>query len=346
MAFGDDDGVVSAERETYETFGCNVRKADPATPDRVTPDVLIKREGAETFDLVAPDGRKLRIWTFIDTALASPRATYPSPMIRVTKGQVVHTRLTTSKGPHTIHHHGIEPTTANDGVGHVSFEVGSSYSYQWQPQHAGTFFYHCHRNTVLHFELGMFGMLIVDPPMAADGRKRLHEKSAIFDPVYDVEKIWVADDMDPRWHDIANHDAGLCGMDVGLNRFVPKYFLLSGVFNNKTMTDTRSVVTARLGERILIRLLNASYSKLRVTLDCDALWAGCDGHGMGLSAWCEPVLIPAGTPLTLTPAQRYDLILTPPRAGTYLARFEFLHWITGKIQHNGAGVLQTKVVVS
>ena len=60
MAFGDDDGVVSAERETYETFGCNVRKADPATPDRVTPDVVIKREGAETFDLVAPDGRKLR----------------------------------------------------------------------------------------------------------------------------------------------------------------------------------------------------------------------------------------------------------------------------------------------
>ena len=126
--------------------------------------------------------------------------------------------------------------------------------------------------------------------------------------------------MDPRWHDISNHDAGLCGMDVGLNRFVPKYFLLSGVFNNKTMTDTRAVINARLGERILVRLLNASYSKLRVTLECDALWAGCDGHGMGLSAWCEPVPIPAGTPLTLTPAQRYDLILTPPRAGTYLAQ--------------------------
>lgn len=348
MAFGDGDGILSEEPDTFKTFGCDVRKADPATPDRLPPDVLIRREGAETFDLVAPDGRKIRVWTFIDTALPSGqrRPTYPAPMIRVTQGQIVHTRLTTSKGPHTIHHHGIEPTTANDGVGHVSFEVGDRYTYQWQPQHAGTFFYHCHRNTVLHFELGMFGMLIVDPPMAADGLKRLHNKSTTFDPVYDVEKIWVADDMDPRWHNISNHDAGLCGMDVGLNRFEPKYFLLSGVFNNKTMTDARTVVNAQLGESILIRLLNASYSTLRVTLGCDAVWAGCDGHGMGQRPWCDPVDIPAGTPIDLSTAQRYDLILKPTSRGTYPAKMEFLHWITGKVQNNGKGVVHTKVVVS
>ncbi|MES2904846.1 MAG: multicopper oxidase domain-containing protein [Pseudomonadota bacterium] len=348
MAFGDGDGVLSEERETYETFGCNVRKADPATPDRLTPDVVIKRKGADSFDLVAPDGHKLRIWSFVDTALplTMQKPTYPSPTIRVTKGQVVHTTLTTSKGPHTIHHHGIEPTTANDGVGHVSFEVGDKYTYQWKPQHAGTFFYHCHRNTVLHFELGMFGMLIVDPPKTADGLKRLHEKSATFDPVYDVEKVWVADDMDPRWHAIADHDAGLCGMDVGLNRFNPRYFLLTGVFNNKTMTDPRTVINAKLGERILVRLLNASYSTLRVTLGCDAVWAGCDGHGMGLNPWCDPAVIPAGTPLLVSAAQRYDLILKPPSTGRYSAKMEFLHWITGKVQHNGAGVIKTEVVVS
>lgn len=348
MMFGDDDGVVSLENETYETFGCNVRKADPRTPDRLMPDVVFKRQGAESFDLVAPDGKKLRVWTFIDTGLplAQRKPVYPAPMMRVTKGQIVHTTLTTSKGPHTIHHHGIEPTTANDGVGHVSFEVGSRYTYQWQPQHAGTFFYHCHRNTVLHFELGMFGMLIVDPVPSEDGRKRLHEKSATFDGVYDVEKIWVADDMDPRWHAISNHDAGLCGMDVGLNRFEPKYFLLSGVFNNKTMTDTRTVINAQLGQRILVRLLNASYSTLRVSLGCDAVWAGCDGHGMGLRPWCAPVEIPAGTPIELSTAQRYDLILKPTSRGTYSAKMEFLHWITGKPQNNGGGVVQTKVVVS
>lgn len=166
MAFGDGDGVVSEEVETFSTFGCNVRKADPATPDWRRPDVVFKRRGAETFDLVAPDGKKIKIWGFVDSALPSDRQkmSYPSPMIRVTQGHVVHTVLTTSKGPHTIHHHGIEPSTANDGVGHLSFEVGSEYTYQWQPQHAGTFFYHCHRNTVLHYALGMFGMLIVAPP--------------------------------------------------------------------------------------------------------------------------------------------------------------------------------------
>ena len=94
-------------------------------------------------------------------------------------------------------------------------------------------------------------------------------------------------------------------------------------------------------------MLNASYSTLRVTLGCDAMWAGCDGHGMGLRPWCDPVKIPAGTPIELSTAQRYDLILAPDRQrGTYPAKMEFLHWITGKVQNNGAGVVQTKVVVS
>ncbi len=334
-------GTAFVEPITYSTFGCNVFKAGPETPDKVTPDVVIKRRGAETFDLKAPDGKKIRIWTFVDSSLpiAQQIPAYPSPTIRVRQGQIVHNILTTAKGPHTIHHHGIEPTTANDGVGHVSFEVNNSYTYQWQPQHAGTFFYHCHRNTVHHFEMGLLGLLIVDPP---EGPGKLYQNG----PAYQVEKAWVLDDMDPRWHLISDHDAGLCGMDVGLNRFEPKYFLMSGVFSNTTMTDTRTVVKAKLGQRILIRLLNASYSVLRVTLGCDAIWAGSDGHGMGKEPWCDTKVIPAGTPIEVSTAQRYDLILAPPARGTYTARVEFLHWITGKIQNNGAGVIQTKVVIS
>ena len=51
----------------------------------------------------------------------------------------------------------------NDGVGHCSMEIGN-YIYQWQPNFIGTYFYHCHRNTMQHFEFGLFGTCSIDPP--------------------------------------------------------------------------------------------------------------------------------------------------------------------------------------
>ena len=56
----------------------------------------------------------------------------------------------------------------NDGVGHASMEIGE-YTYQWQPNHIGSYFYHCHRNTIQHFEFGLYGFLIIEPPDAFDG---------------------------------------------------------------------------------------------------------------------------------------------------------------------------------
>lgn len=331
-------GTALTEELTFETFGCKVFAENPGTPDRLTPDVSFHLQGVSSGDLIAPDGKKIRFWTFTDkTSSANPA--YLGPTIRVKQGQIVHTTLSAAKGPHTIHHHGIEPTTVNDGVGHVSFEVNGSYTYQWQPQHAGTYFYHCHRNTVLHFQMGLFGMLIVDPP---EGPGKVFENG----PAYDVEKVWVIDALDPRWHEISSHDAGLCGMDVGLNRFEPKYFLLSGAFNNRTTTDPRAVVTAPLGKKILIRLLNASYSVARITLPCDAICVSLDGRALGKEPWSGPFLIPANTPFEMACAQRFDLILAPPTRGNFTVRMECRHWITGQILNNGAGIIQTRIKVS
>lgn len=329
---------------SYETFGCNVFKASPQTPDMIEPDVHIYREGAEKIDITAPDGRPIRMWTFRDTdpSLPRQRLTWPAPPMRVRQGQVVHTHLSTSTGPHTIHHHGIEPTTANDGVGHVSFEVGDSYIYQWKPDSVGSFFYHCHRNTALHFELGMYGPLIIDAPDLGDGKNYIYEGG----PTYDSEMIWVADDIDPRWHEIQDHDAGLCGLDVGLNRFEPKYFLLSGIFNNETATNPKTMITAQEGERVLIRLLNASYSILEVKFTCDVEIVCQDGHAWGRVPWCpRTVTVPAGTPLELVTAQRYDLIVQPPKKGYYAAFMKFRHWITRRVQDNGNGRLTGRIKV-
>jgi len=90
--------------------------------------------------------------------------TYPGPTLRMPRS-VIFNAETSGKGPppHTIHWHGIEPTPLNDGVGHCSMELGH-YTYQWQPNFMGFYFLHCHRNTMQHFEFGLFSAMIFEAP--------------------------------------------------------------------------------------------------------------------------------------------------------------------------------------
>jgi plastocyanin len=152
------------DEEAFEQFACDVIDLSPATPDRVEPDREFFIEFFGNLDIVPirmPDGRDVRFWGFRP---ADGEANFPSDTIRVVEGEVIHGNLHVRKNVHTIHWHGIEPTSFNDGVGHTSFEVQSRYTYQWFASTAGTYFYHCHVNTTLHFEMGMYGFLIIDPP--------------------------------------------------------------------------------------------------------------------------------------------------------------------------------------
>ena len=321
----------------FDTFGCEVFRENPDTPDELDPDIEIERTFV-AFDLDFSSER-VRMFSFFDPG-SDDREPFPAPTIRVRQGQVVHTIVKMGVKSHTIHHHAIEPTTFNDGVGHTSFEVTGSYTYQWQPREAGTFFYHCHKNTVLHFEMGMYGFLVVDPP---EGPGTAFEGG----PKYDVEAFWAPDDLDPEFHELG-HDAGLCGEDVGLNDFNPKIFVITGVENTETRTDPRVAVTARVGQKILVRMLNASYSIIRTTIEgLDAQVIAVDGHPLGTPdrPWSRPFTIPAGTPFELTSAQRFDLLIEADVLGTHLVRMEFLDWIEREIQDDGNGVAETTITV-
>lgn len=346
--------------ESFDSFGCKVWKASPATPDWQQATVYFERKFYEKNDFLLPNGGTIAIWGFEDTLKSKGQNIYPSPAIRVTEGDMVHVKLDQKKGTHTIHHHGIEPTTMNDGVGHVSFEVEDTYIYQWQPRHAGTWFYHCHKNTVLHFEYGMFGLLIVDPKQEADGKRRAFSGYQGFDPVYDVEAFWVADDMDPRWHTL-QQEAGMCGEDAGLNIFRPQYFFISGVANTQTVTSPKVAVNARHGQKVLIRLLNASYSVLSVTFEkFDVQVISVDGHSLGGpdKPWSRPFTVPKGQAIQMATATRHDILIDTASLGPVGAqnivdnvRFEFQDWITRKVHNATAaqaynrGVAQTKITV-
>ena len=325
----------------FDAFGCKVPEAGLPTPDKLTPNIRFERQGPREVDIVMPDGKKVAFWTFRDKlADSSEKDMWPAKVIRCRQGQIVHSTLHAQKNTHTIHHHGMNSSTYNDGVGHVSFEVSSSYTYQFQPSHAGTYFYHCHKNTVLHFEMGMYGFLIVDPPT---GPGRLYTGG----PSYDVEALWAFDDVDPKWRSL-NHSAGLCGEDAGLNVFNPKYFMLSGVPNPKTKTDARCVINAKVGQRILIRHLNASYSVVSTRImGLDATVYAADGRPLQHEdfPWCSPQLIPAGEAFETVAAQRRDLIVVPDKPGVYPVIAEFRDWITGEIQDGGRGIVETVINV-
>ncbi len=242
--------VVGDENEWVKMF--DPPTESPATPENLSPTnpvpafVAATVPGAtnavpNTVEVGLMHGRRITMWDgkqvmffLIDNGdvPATAAGTFPGPTLRVPRGVVFHAD-TRGAGPppHTIHWHGIEPTPMNDGVGHCSMEIGQ-YTYQFQPNFIGSYFYHCHRNTVQHFEFGLYGFLIIEPPDAyaqqnpalpnyAGGYpRRTAANLAKFpqfpgfvagaltsgDPhamtvPYDTEALWVIDDRDSTWSD-------------------------------------------------------------------------------------------------------------------------------------------------
>lgn len=323
------------------------------TPDRVQSDLTLVRDLAVDVNIDMPDGNQVKVWTIGDDLGNKP---WPGVPIRVREGQIAHVVTNGKKHRHTLHFHGIEPTPMNDGVGHCSFEVGAEYTYQWQANQAGTFFYHCHVNTVLHFEMGLYGLLIVDPP---EGPGRLHTGG----PVYSKEYAWVIDDIDPVWHEFS-HNAFMAGCaadgpftnDGILHYFNPKYFCMTGVFSNagRPITNPAVAVTARAFEPVLIRLLNGAYCVAKITLGVDVDVWGRDGKALGggrladgspaypSTKYSKPFRIPAGQSFQLSTAQRWDLFPDTTRPGVYPAKVEYQHWMSGKVLHT----LNTTITVT
>jgi FtsP/CotA-like multicopper oxidase with cupredoxin domain len=104
----------------------------------------------------------------------SPAATSPGPIITATRGQrmqvavVNHLAVST-----TVHWHGIELESYNDGVGgwsgagaHLAPMIapGDSFVATFTPPRAGTFIYHTHMNDLGQMAAGMYGALVVLDP--------------------------------------------------------------------------------------------------------------------------------------------------------------------------------------
>jgi FtsP/CotA-like multicopper oxidase with cupredoxin domain len=346
--------ALAAEKEAEWVKSFAPPQQGPATPDEVVPNVVIPLKVSSGVTLTMWDGTSVDFMTI--EGPNTPGGRFPAETLRVNRGQVVHSPVNASFNTHTIHWHGIEPTPMNDGVGHTSFEAGN-YTYQWQPNYIGSFVYHCHKNTVLHFEWGMYGVLIIDPPTGRGRTEANVPGFPGFDPAtytvpYDVEAIWVADDVDPVWHNTLGHNAFMASPGVDgpftsdgiLHDFNPKYFFMTGFNLPAPLGGSASVpadhpgvdgaqvaIRAGVNQNVLVRIENAAYGRTRWRLNgLDATVIAADGRSFGVpphGKYNAAFTQPADIFFELSTAQRWDLLIrTPASPGTFSATVEFRHY--------------------
>lgn len=147
---------------------------------------LHRMEGHEIFP-----GAAMPMWGFSEDP-SPDTAQVPGPTLRVTEGDLVRVHFTSTIAGfnHTLHWHGQNVPYAQDGVPYVTqdpIEADETFTYEFIAKPAGTYWYHCHVDAQHHVDMGMYGVLIVDPQDPAT------------DPAYDREFVMVMDDMD-RFH--------------------------------------------------------------------------------------------------------------------------------------------------
>ena len=156
---------------------------------------------------------------------------------------------------HTIHLHGMDVDQANDGVESTSMAIApfNSFTYQFIAPFAGTYHYHCHIDTVLHYHRGMTGTIIVRPPGA--------ELNLAWEggPTFDEEVLWQLSTYDFTW------DAVVESSEVTA-RHRPTVFMLNGRESAEAQVCPYTVIKMKVGQTGYLRVVNQAYQFAKFSL--------------------------------------------------------------------------------
>ena len=216
------------------------------------------------------------------TSVWAYNGTVPGAELRLRQGDRL--RVEVENGldvPTTVHWHGIRLPNAMDGVPDVTqppIPPGGRFTYEFTLPDAGTFWYHPHLGAPEQVGRGLYGALIVEEPDA---------------PRVDRDVVWVLSDwrLDREAKIVADfgnfrdasHD-GRIGNTVTVNGAV------------------RETFDVRAGERIRLRLINASAARIYAL--------GFAGHAPWLIALDgHPVAPHQAERVPLGPGMRADLLL-------------------------------------
>ncbi len=304
-------------------------------------------------------------------------AQFPAPTIVLDEGDDFYLTLTNVGmlmrpdlfDPHTVHFHGFpEVASIFDGLpeSSVGINMGSSITYYYHIAVPGTFMYHCHAEATEHMQMGMLGNLYVRPaqnslPDGTDLKGFIHHtgyKYAYNDgdgsTRYDVEYAIQMSSFDPEFH-----DADLNVQPLPFADMRDKYALLNGrgypdtvlqgpilnKVNGRNSQPLDSLVHARQGQRILLRLSNLSVTRyytlsigglyMKVIAKDAKLLQASDGRPMSYDT----------TTVTLGGGESVDVIIdtagVPP--GTYVMYATQAQYLSNNEEDYGG--MMTEIVI-
>lgn len=204
----------------------------------------------------------IRVFGFAETLSQQPGV--PGPTLIANQGDSVHIDLwNVSQGaPHTIHLHGLDVDQQNDGVPHLSFDVGHMDHgyYHFKAPHAGTYLYHCHVASTIHVQAGMYGLIIIKP---TDGSNTTWDGGY----AYNKEYSYFLSEIDTTWHRdsvlLHDHDTSHTVKAVRIPKFSPQFFLVNG-FSDQQLVSENVVFSSSENEVNYVRLANIGYYGNRV----------------------------------------------------------------------------------
>ncbi len=228
------------------------------------------------------------------TDVWSYNSTVPGPALRIQLGDTLRAVVRNDlPAATTIHWHGIRVPNDMDGVPGVNqrqIEPGDSFTYEFTPPDAGTYWYHSHTDGSEQLERGLYGSLVVEDPTTTDR--------------YEHDAVWVIDD----W--LLEEDGKLAPeFDTAADR------THNGRWGNliTVNSSTTETLEVRAGEQVRLRLVNASNGRVYAPDfgDLDVTVTAIDGLTVK-----QPF---AGESLDLAPGNRADFDITAPGiAGTYI----------------------------
>lgn len=306
-----DDMAAVPESEVDATAPAGATGDQPLRPRVV--------DGVKEFDLTTSVVR----WTILDGVEVLAYAfneQVPGPRLAIDQGDRVRIRVINDlPEPTTVHWHGLDIPNAMDGpvgAAREPIEPGNSYTYEFRVGQSGTFFYHSHTAADRQQALGLSGALIVAPTAGPD-------IAVDQDVVVQVQEWTVRD--------------GYTFPAMPMEGLLPNYFTINGRAWPQTAT-----VEAEVGDRIRFRFIGT----------------GAFAHPMHIHGGPFEIVATDGNPVppaarltkdtvNVSPGERYDVVWTARRPGTWLLHCHINHHLTNNgAEEDGAGGLTMAIQVS